>query len=112
MVDLGSPLSHANLRFVAAISNIFFITSKERTLISLPKYLTLGSSKVLRGKMGSLPNMRKKGESFECSFGMKLKAAHAKGTKSSHSNCGTICLHIQAFRKAWNPSLLPLDAGW
>ena len=28
--------------------------------MSLPKYLTLGSSKVLRGKMGSLPNMRKK----------------------------------------------------
>ena len=35
-------------------------------------YLILGSNKVLRGKTGSLPNKGKKGDSFECSFGMKL----------------------------------------
>ena len=68
----GSPFSHAILRFVAAISYIFFIASRERMLISLPMYLILGSNKVLRGKTGSLPNIRKKGDSFECSFGMKL----------------------------------------
>ena len=99
-LSLGSPLSHVNLRFVAAISNIFFIASKERTLTSFPKDLMLGSSNVFRGNTGSLPNMRKKGDSFGCSFGMKLMAAHVKGTKSSHSSCGAICLAIQAFRKA------------
>ena len=40
-LSLGSLLSRANLRFVAAISNIFFIASKERTLTSFPKYLIL-----------------------------------------------------------------------
>ena len=87
------------------------MASKERIFISFPKYLILGPSNVFKGKMGSLPNMRKKGDSFECSFGMKLYAAHAKGTKTSHSNCGATCLAIQALRKAWNPSILPLDAG-
>ena len=56
-----------------------------------------------RARMGSLLSMRKKGDSFECSFGMKLYAAHARGTKTSHSNCGATCLAIQALRKAWNP---------
>ena len=71
-LSLGSPLSHANLRFVVAILNIFFIASKERTLTSFPKYLIFSSSNVFRGKIRSLPNMRKKGDSFECSFGIKL----------------------------------------
>ena len=52
--------------------NTFFMASKERTFISFPKYLILGPSNVFKGKIGSLPNMRKKGDSFECSFGMKL----------------------------------------
>ena len=70
--SLGSLLSHAILRLVAAISNVFFMASKERTFMLFPKYLILGPSNVFKGKMGSLPNMRKKGDSFECSFGMKL----------------------------------------
>ena len=76
------------------------MASKEKTLISFPKYLILGPNDVFRGKMGSLPNIRKKGDSFECSFGMKLMVVHAKGTKTSNSSCGALCLAIQAFRKA------------
>ena len=68
----GSPFFQANLRFVAAISYKFFIVSKEIILISLPMYLTFGYNRVLRGKTGSLPNIRKKGDSFECSLGMDL----------------------------------------
>ena len=105
-LSLGSPLSHAILRFVAAISNIFFMASKERIFISFPKYLILGPSNVLKGKMGSLPNMRKKGDSFECSFGMELYAAHANGTKTSHSNCGGTCLAVQALIKEKHGTLL------
>ena len=41
---------------------------------------------------------------------MKLYAAHARGTRTPHSNCGATCLAIQALRKTWNPSILPLDA--
>ena len=68
--------------------------------MSFPMYLTFGSNRVLRGKTGSLPNIRKKGDSLECSLGMKLYAVHAKGTKSSHSSCGDICFDMHAFRKA------------
>ena len=77
----GSPFSLAILRFVAAISNMFFMTSRERIFRSFPKYLILGPNYVLRGKTGSLPNIRKNGDSFECSFGMKLYMAQAKGIK-------------------------------
>ena len=35
-LSLGSPHSCAILRLVAAISNIFFIASKERIFISFP----------------------------------------------------------------------------
>ena len=109
-LSLGPPFSHANLRFVAATSNTFFMASKERIFISFPKYLILGPSSIFKGKTGSLQNIRKKGDSFESSFDMKLYAAHATGTRASHSNCGGTCLAIQALRKAWNPSILPLDA--
>ena len=80
--------------------------------ISFPKYLILGPSNVFRGKAGSLPNIRKNGDSFECSLGIKLYAAHARGIKTSYSNCGATYLAIQDLRKAWNPSILPFRAGW
>ena len=51
----GSPFSLAILRFVAAISNMLFMASKERIFMSFPKYLILGPSHVFRGKTGSLP---------------------------------------------------------
>ena len=54
--------------------------------MSFPKYLILGPSNVFRGKTGSLPNIRKNGDSFECLLGMKLYAALSKGIKTSHSN--------------------------
>ena len=68
----GSPLSQANFRLVATISYRVFIDSKEMMLRSVPIYLIFGSSRVLSGKTGSLPNIRKKGDSFGCSLGMKL----------------------------------------
>ena len=82
----GSSFSLPILRFVAAISNIFFMASRERTFRPFPKYLILGPSNVLRGKIGSLPNIRKNGDFFECSFGNKLYAAQAKGIKTSQFN--------------------------
>ena len=88
------------------------MASKERIFISFPKYLILGPSNVFKGKTGSLPNIRKNGDSFECSLGIKLYAAQARGIKTSHSNCGPTCLAIQALRKVWNPSILPFEAGW
>ena len=75
-----------------------------------PKYLILGPNNVFKGKTGSLPNIRKKGDSFECSLGIKLYTAHARGIKTSHFNCGATCIAIQALRKAWNPSILQLEA--
>ena len=47
----------------------------------------------------SLPNIRKNGLSFECSFGKKLYTAQASGTTSSHSICGVMCFEMQALRK-------------
>ena len=80
--------------------------------ISFPKYLILDPSNIFGGKTGSLPNIRKNGDSFECSLGIKLYTAQARGIKTSHSNHGATCLAIQALRKAWNPSILPFEAGW
>ena len=80
--------------------------------MSFSKYLILGPSNVFKGKTGSLPNIRKKGDSLECSLGIMLYAAHARGIKTSHSNCGATCLAIQGLRKVWNPSILPFEAGW
>ena len=91
---------------------MFFMASKERIFISFPKYLILGPSNVFRGKTGSLPNIRKNGDSFEYSLGIKLYAAQARGIKASHSNYGATCLATQALRKTWNPSILPFEAGW
>ena len=76
------------------------MASKEKMLISFIKYLILGPSNVFKGKTGSLPNIRKNGDSFECSLGMKLYTALAMGIKTSHSNCGATCLPIQSLRKA------------
>ena len=79
---LGSPFSLAILRFVAAISNMFFMASKERTFISFPKYLIWGPNNVFRGKTGSLLHIWKNGDSFECSLGIKLYAVQARGIKT------------------------------
>ena len=62
-------------------------------------YLATGCNSLLSGKIASLPNIRKKGLSFECSFGKILYATQASGTTSSHSICGVICFEIQALRK-------------
>ena len=62
------------------------MASSERIFILFPRYLILGPNRVFKGKTGSLPNIRKKGDSFECSLGMKLLAAQAKGTSTFHSN--------------------------
>ena len=77
------------------------MASRERTFRSFPKYFILGPSSVLRGYTGSLQNIRKNGDSFECSFGMKLYAVQAKDIKTSHSNWGATCLAIHALRKAF-----------
>ena len=45
---------------------------------SVPMYLILGVKRVLRGTLGSLPNIKKNGLSLECSFGKKLYAAVAR----------------------------------
>ena len=79
--------------------------------MSVPKYLILCPSNVFRGKTGCLPNIKKNRDSLECSLGIKLYAAQARGIRTSHSNCGTTCLATHALRKAWNPAILPLKLG-
>ena len=71
----------------------------DKIFSSLPKYHTCGCSSLLRGRIASLPNIRKNRLSFECSFGKKLYAAQASGTTSSHSTCDIMCFEIQDLRK-------------
>ena len=78
--------------------------------MSFPKYLILGPSNVFRGKTRFLPNITKNGDFFECSWGIKLYAAQARGIKTSHSNCGAMCLVMHTLRKTWNPPILPFEA--
>ena len=78
---------------------MFLSASIDKIFSSLPKYHTCSCNSLLRGRIASLPNIRKNGLSFECSFGRKLYAAQASGTTSSHSTCGVICFEIQALRK-------------
>ena len=68
-------------------------------LISFSIYLILGVNIVFKGRIGSLANIKKKGDSLEFSLGIKLLAAHTKGTTSSHSNLELTCFDKQAFKK-------------
>ena len=56
-------------RFSATIRYILWRDSKDRIVSSVPKYLTRGPKISVSGIRGSLPNMIKKGDSQECSFG-------------------------------------------
>ena len=87
-------------RFSATIKYILRRDSKDRIISSLPKYLMHGSKISVSGIPGSLPNMIKKGDSQECSFGRKLYAAVAIGHTSSHSNSWLTCLAKHAFKIA------------
>ena len=50
----------------------------------VPKYLTVSTNCEFSGKIGSLPNIRKRGLSFEHSFDKKLYAVQANDTTCSH----------------------------
>ena len=73
-------------RFSVTMIYILRRASRDRIVSSVPKYLMRGSKISVRGIQGSLPNMIKKGDSRECTFGRKLYAAVAMGHTSSHSN--------------------------
>ena len=73
-------------RFSATIKYILQRDSKDKIVLSVPKYLMCGPKISASGIRGSLPNMIKKGDSWECLFGRKLYAAVAIGHTSSHSN--------------------------
>ena len=61
------------------------MASNEIIVSLLPKYLNLGLKKSFKGNLGSLPNIKKKGASLECSLGNALYTEHTNGTISSHS---------------------------
>ena len=50
---------------------------------SIPMYLSLGQMRCLRLVSVSLPNITKKGDSFECWLGSQLYDAVARGATSS-----------------------------
>ena len=74
-------------------------------------YLSLGEIKSLRLVSVSLPNITKKGDSFECWLGSQLYDAVARGATSSHSLFLEICFTRHDLRKLWKPSILPFDCG-
>ena len=55
----------------------------------------------------SLPNITKKGDSFECWLGSQLYDAVARDAMSSHSLFLEICFDKHDLRKLWKPSILP-----
>ena len=63
---------------------------------------------VFRNIAGSNPNIRKNGPSLDYSFGKKLYAAQANGITWFHSRVLDTYLDMHAFKKWWNPSILPL----
>ena len=98
-------------RFSATIRYILRRDSKDRIVSSVPKYLMRGPKISVSSIQESLPNMIKKGNSQECSFGRKLYAAVAIGHTLSHSNSWLTCLAQHAFKNAWKPSIHPLLWG-
>ena len=65
-------LSLAFFRFSATKRYMFFKASRDKIVSSVPRYLILGLKVLVNGSLGSLPNIRKKGLSLECSLGRKL----------------------------------------
>ena len=68
-------------------------------------YLSLGQMGCLRLVSASLPNMTKKGDSFECWLGSQLYDA------SSHSLFLEMCFAKHDLRKLWKPSILLFDCS-
>ena len=68
----GRALSLAFFKFSATKRYIFFRASKDKMVSSIPRYLILGLKVSVSGSLGSLPNIKKKELSLECSLGRKL----------------------------------------
>ena len=102
-------LSHALHRFSAIIRYMFLRACRDRTVSSVPRYLSLCWKSSASGHLGLRPNIMKNGLSLECSLGRKLYAAVARVHTSSHSTLGLTCLARHVFKKALNPSILPFD---
>ena len=85
-------LSRALRRFSAIIRYMFLRACKDRTVSSVPRYLSLCWKSSAKGNLGARPNMMKNGLSLECSLGRKLYAAVAKVHTSSHSILKLTCL--------------------
>ena len=93
-------LSRVLCRFSAITRYMFLKACKDRTVSSVPRYLSLCWNSSVRGSLGSRPNIMKNGLSLECSLGRKLYAAIAKVHTSSHSTLGLTCLAKHVFKKA------------
>ena len=93
-------LSRALRRFSAIIRYMFLRACRERTVSSVPRYLSLCWKSSASGNLGSQPNMMKNGLSLECSLGRKLYAAVASVHTSSHSILGLTRLARHVFKKA------------
>ena len=93
-------LSCALRRFSAITRYMFLKACKDKTVSSVPRYLSLCWNNSVSGNLGSRPNIMKNGLSHECSLGRKLYAAVARVHTSSHSTLGLTCLAKHVFKKA------------
>ena len=93
-------LSRALRRFSAIIRYMFLRACKDRTVSSVPKYLSLCWKSSASGNLGSRPNLMKNGLSLECSLGRELYAAVARVHTSSHSTLGLTYLARHVFKRA------------
>ena len=98
-MEVGIPLLSCHFKILSHYFADIFSASKDSMFSSILKYLTFGDSRVFRGNIGSLPNIRKNGLSLECSFGIKLYATQANVTTLSHSKFPDTCLDMQDLRK-------------
>ena len=74
------------------------MASREKPIRSFPKYLILGPSNVLRGNTGSLPNIKKNGESSGINKkGNACEAGHEMKLMLREAVCSEESLTLEIF---------------
>ena len=75
---------------------INIVLALTRYFSSLLRYCNCGWSNLLSGRIASIPNIRKNGLSFECSFGKKLYATQGKWLR--HHPILFVVLYVLKYR--------------